>query len=343
MKVAIIQRRIPNFRISIFEMLSLYRGIDLTVFYAEGNSALYSFKTSRYSLFRIGKIFFCTGLIYKLLKEKYDVIVFEGRIAIVSFPIYIIILKLCRKKVCLWTSTFEPEISKITKIIRKMLTYYIAKIVDHIIVYSTKAKTYYEQLGIEDYKISIAYNSLNHHSLLECEKYVDNVYLKYLCEKYALENRDVLLYVGKIEKAKRLDLLLRAYALLIEEGVDNLALIIVGDGRLRRYFESYVKDLQLPNVYFVGEIRQDDILIYYFKLARFVVVSGMGGMRELLEGGGQIICTNFKELRKCIEWLLNNPEKSKRLGEKGYNFAKKFDLHCFEIEWVKLIEELSQK
>ena len=42
-----------------------------------------------------------------------------------------------------------------------------------------------------------------------------------------------------------------------------------------------------------------------------VVGSGFGGMSELLEGGGQIICDNFNDLKEKIEYLLGNHEARK--------------------------------
>lgn len=67
-----------------------------------------------------------------------------------------------------------------------------------------------------------------------------------------------------------------------------------------------------------------------------VVGSGLGGMRELLDGGGQIICENFRELKEKVNFAMNNSH----LGETGYNFAKKFTIEKFENEWVDLIKKI---
>ena len=68
-----------------------------------------------------------------------------------------------------------------------------------------------------------------------------------------------------------------------------------------------------------------------------VVGSGRGGMRELLEGGGQIICEDFCYLRENVEYLLNNPEIRERMGKEGYKFASKFTTDRFAKEWIELI------
>lgn len=71
-----------------------------------------------------------------------------------------------------------------------------------------------------------------------------------------------------------------------------------------------------------------------------VIGSGKGGMGELLEGGKQIICENFGLLKEKVEYLLNNLEKRKEIGEKGYNFAKNFTLERFKKDWLELMNNI---
>lgn len=70
-----------------------------------------------------------------------------------------------------------------------------------------------------------------------------------------------------------------------------------------------------------------------------VIGSGEGGMRELLEGGKQIVCKNIIELRKKVEYLLAHPEIREKMGEDGYVFAKEFTLEKFEKNWLNLIKK----
>ncbi|KKU15037.1 hypothetical protein A3A20_02420 [Candidatus Wolfebacteria bacterium RIFCSPLOWO2_01_FULL_45_19] len=69
-----------------------------------------------------------------------------------------------------------------------------------------------------------------------------------------------------------------------------------------------------------------------------VIGSGTGGMKELLEGGNQVICEDFGALREKVEGFLNNEAYRKSLGEKGHKFAKQFTKERFEREWLKLIQ-----
>lgn len=71
-----------------------------------------------------------------------------------------------------------------------------------------------------------------------------------------------------------------------------------------------------------------------------IIGSGAGGMKELLEGGKQIICADFNELKTKVQYLLDHQEERKRMGESGYDFAKNFTLEKFQQEWRDLIKEI---
>jgi len=72
-----------------------------------------------------------------------------------------------------------------------------------------------------------------------------------------------------------------------------------------------------------------------------VIGSGLGGMKELLEGGKQIVCPDFNSLREKVEYLLNNPGVRKKIGEDGFNFAKNFTFEKFKKDWIDLIKKLA--
>jgi len=74
-----------------------------------------------------------------------------------------------------------------------------------------------------------------------------------------------------------------------------------------------------------------------------VIGSGLGGMQELLIGGKQIVCKDFKDLKTKVQDLLGNPRLREKMGQDGYNFAKEFTLERFEREWLNLIEEILNK
>ena len=62
-------------------------------------------------------------------------------------------------------------------------------------------------------------------------------------------------------------------------------------------------------------------------------------MRELLEGGRQLICEDISELN-YLDVAVDNREE---LGEKGHNFAKDFTVERFEDGWGVLSYNSSKR
>ena len=78
-----------------------------------------------------------------------------------------------------------------------------------------------------------------------------------------------------------------------------------------------------------------------------VIGSGTGGMKELLEGGNQLIC-DFPELKDKVEYLLKCQRLDKKIDssvkwkrtEYGYEFAKQFTTEKFKQSWITLIKKI---
>jgi glycosyltransferase involved in cell wall biosynthesis len=68
-----------------------------------------------------------------------------------------------------------------------------------------------------------------------------------------------------------------------------------------------------------------------------VIGSGLGGMAELLENGGQIICRDLCTLSSHVTYALDN---TLELGAKGRQFARQFAIERFEKTWQSLIARI---
>ena len=71
-----------------------------------------------------------------------------------------------------------------------------------------------------------------------------------------------------------------------------------------------------------------------------VIGSGLGGMRELLEGGNQMVCENFNLLKEKVKYLIDHPELREKIGEDGYNFANDFTSERLKKDWLELIHKI---
>jgi glycosyltransferase involved in cell wall biosynthesis len=71
------------------------------------------------------------------------------------------------------------------------------------------------------------------------------------------------------------------------------------------------------------------------------VGSGRGGMRELLESGGQIVCHDFRSLRSAVENLLRHKEQRAELGRAAYDYTQQFTYTRFQRAWTELVSDVS--
>ena len=162
-------------------------------------------------------------------------------------------------------------------------------------------------------------------------------------KKFQLEGKPIV-YIGNCQKAKGV---VDSY-----EALKELDVHLVTSGERRVCIPA--KNLDVTYDEYLRLLKASTIVITMSKfkegwcvtahesmlLGTPVIGSGVGGMRELLEGGDQIVCEDFARLRENVEYLLDNQEERKRLGERGYLFVKQFTPDKFEKEWKDLIKKL---
>ena len=176
------------------------------------------------------------------------------------------------------------------------------------------------------------------------------------------ENLYDILFVGRLERAKGVDVLLNALKFLKETNGMNLKSAIVGDGSLRDSLKSLSKDLGVEeNVEFLG-IRKDIkglmqlskifvlpsrweglpmVILEAMALGMPVIATKVGGIPEVIEDGTDGILVepeNPEELAKAIEKLLGNEEFRKTISlntylkiKEEYSIEKYTEklLHCY--------------
>ena len=162
-------------------------------------------------------------------------------------------------------------------------------------------------------------------------------------EKYGLTKKPIV-YLGNCQAAKGVK---EAY-----EALRGLDAHFVTSGR--PVVRLAARNLELEYRDYLKLLKASDIVLAMSKfqegwcrtvheamlLKRPVIGSGKGGMRELLEGGGQMICEHWKNLPNKVEYLLSHPQERAGMGERGYLFAKDFTQERFEEEWILFMNTL---
>ena len=162
-------------------------------------------------------------------------------------------------------------------------------------------------------------------------------------QKVGIHEKQVILYVGRIEPLKGIDVLLKAAALL--DGADDTRVLIVGgspgnDAELD-HLKALTVELRIERmVTFTGAIKQNDLPDYYsaadvfvlpshsesFGLAALeamacgtpVIVSRVGGLKTFINSGetGYLVPWRCPEpFAQRLEMLLANPRLQQAMGE----------------------------
>jgi len=176
--------------------------------------------------------------------------------------------------------------------------------------------------------------------ILKKEDYGVPIYQIYngieLPQQLPLQNMRRLLYVGRLEYVKGVDVLLKAMPIIVKQ-LPDVQLSIVGDGAARSELEALVKQNQLQKqVIFHGWLDSQAVSVQYVQataviipsiwpenlptvciealaLGRPVIGSNSGGLPELIQDGvtGRIVTKgNADELAAAVINLLSQPDLS---------------------------------
>ncbi len=178
-------------------------------------------------------------------------------------------------------------------------------------------------------------------------------------KEISIEKRETkiikLLFVGRLEKQKSIDTLLRAVKHLKNRKIEKqMHLTIVGDGKLRSNLELLTKQLQIENlVKFEGEIKEVEahyntadifilpsiwegfgiVILEAFRVKLAVIASNLEGPAELIsdnENGLLFEPQNYRELSEKICNLIEDRVFREKIAQKGYEtFTKKYHIDTY--------------
>lgn len=208
---------------------------------------------------------------------------------------------------------------------------------DAIVVVSDYWKEYFRKKGFKN--VYVIYNAFNQNNFIFSPDEIEE-----FKRKYNLTKKPII-YIGNCQKGKGV---VESYQALKE-----LDVYLVTSGAPQVKLPA--RNLHIEHRDYLRLLKASSVVVTMSKFKEGwcrtaheamlcktpVIGSGLGGMRELLEKGGQIVCPNFNVLREKVEYLLNNPEVRKKKGEAGFNFAKNFTFEKFKKDWKDLIKTLS--
>lgn len=233
----------------------------------------------RHFFSKSSKFCFFPGSLLFLFKYKPDILITQGHIDL-NEVIAIFICKILSIKHITWTHGYlHGDHNKYYKYLKEYIQHIEFKLSNSIITFSEKGRKHLIKKGIISSKIFHAPNTLNTNLLTA--KY-NSICKKNSKEKIKIQlgiphNSRIILYCGRLQKRKKVDLLIKALVLLRKK-MNNVYLLIIGDGEEKQKLEEYSKELFLSNsISFLGSIYDEEILsIYYYISDVFVMPSWVG-------------------------------------------------------------------
>jgi len=133
----------------------------------------------------------------------------------------------------------------------------------------------------------LASNGVASEKLFATNEYPGHIYSQVLPRPVPLPFSDrekVILYLGRLVEVKGVEYLIRAFS-LVERQRSDVALVIVGDGPLRKGLEDLGRELGLQRVHFTGYVADVHAKSYLFHRSCMVVVPSVVTEKLQSEGG----------------------------------------------------------
>ena len=176
-----------------------------------------------------------------------------------------------------------------------------------------------------------------------------------------------LLFVGRLEAVKGVDVLLRAFA-RVRRSHPGAELVLIGDGEQREDLEQLVDDLGARDaVRFLGWIGEEEVrsamaestavvipsvwpenlptvALEAMGVGRAIVASRVGGMPELIKDGQTGLLTrpyDVNDLARALSTVLDDPALARHMGERAHGQSDTFSMTHFVPALVDLYERVS--
>ncbi len=242
-----------------------------------------------------------------------------------------IIIKLFGKKLIFTCHGFSGW--KIAKYrISRYIARYLLTLADKIICVSPAIIKDLKNIGIYSKKLVYIPNGVN---IKEFEK----------IKKRKIKIKKNIVFFGRLQKQKGVFYLIKAFREILNKYKD-FKLIIIGDGPERKNLEKLATNMK--RIIFTGYIKRENLLRYLTSAYMIVLPSVYEGfplaVLEAMASGRPVITTNLRsieeviskgivmvrpknieDLKRGMEFLINNPRKARKIGKLGEKLSKKFD------------------
>lgn len=241
-----------HYRMAIYSLMEQKLGVDF--YFGDGRPGdiqkinydyLKNFKYELRNIVLKEPVYWQKGAI-SLAFKPYDVYITPGDIWCITTWITSLLCRMRGKRVYFWTHGWYGKERLFKKIIKKIFF----KIPNGCFLYGEYAKLLMLKNGYRKEKLSVIYNSLNYD--VQC-KLRNQLKRTFVFHDYFGNSNQTLLFIGRLTKIKRLELLILAVSELKKQGRE-FNLILIGDGLMKTELELLTQREKIENnVWFYGE------------------------------------------------------------------------------------------
>ncbi len=181
--------------------------------------------------------------------------------------------------------------------------------------------------------------------------------------EFGLASHPVVSFAGRFAIEKKVDILLRAI-LLVRGQIPRVVLALAGFGSERDNWEKLIRDLGLQdNVKFVGALDKPQLVKLFqasdaFAIASSIESQGMVALQAMAcglpvvgvngralpeyvneENGFIVPVDDYHQMAEALVRLLNNPARSRELGQAGREKVQKYSKQNIIKEWTALYQQ----
>lgn len=202
---------------------------------------------SRLSSFNLKSFYYIKGLVPLLWANKYATYLFMGASRCLSIFIFLLLKKFFwpGKTVYLWTHGYYGKES----LFEKKWKHVFFKLADGIFLYGEYARDLMVKDGFDPSRLYVIHNSLDYEKQLVIRK---SIKTSTIYKEHFKNDNQVILFIGRLTKVKRLDMLIDSMFVLNEKGC-RYNLVFVGDGPMSDSLKGLVEKRGMHNyVWFYG-------------------------------------------------------------------------------------------
>jgi len=293
-KVAIVQYVTSHYRESIYRLLCEQDEDFTVVLYSDRINPESSIKTIdpqkaslpveegglrwRFvkSICLFGNFIWQKGVVKLGISKEFDVIIYSGSAYFLSTWISCFLARMTGKRTLMWCHGFLREEEGLKGWIQKIFYRLLA---DGVLLYHNRAKRIMINKGFDADSLYVIYNSLDYDT--QCKIKDEISHEEILSRRQKMFNRPDLplwLFIGRLNRSKKLEMILDAAKILKDRGCD-CNILIIGDGPEKNNLKQLAKKQELDdNVFLYGATYDEKELSYLISMSDICVSPGEIGL-----------------------------------------------------------------